>query len=74
MPILSPFRPYDTGRTWSHQEIAEAFDKMSGQQILTFRYYFFIEGVDEYNSDDYMDINKVLKSLDASSSVNTCLS
>ena len=77
VPVVCPSRwsrCYDIGGTWTRHEILEAFKKLEGQQLLELKFCFFVDGVDEYEGDDYTPIVEVLKNLSASPSVKICLS
>ena len=77
VPIVCPFRwqrYHEIGATWTRQELSEAFKKLSEQRLLSLKFCFFVDGVDEYDGEDHTHIINVLKSLDASPSVKICLS
>ena len=77
VPVVCPSRwsrCYDIGGTWTRHEILEAFKKLEGQQLLELKFCFFVDGVDEYEGDDYTHIVEVLENLSASPSVKICLS
>ena len=67
-------RYYEIGGTWTRLELSQVFRKLSQQQLLNLKFCFFIDGVDEYDGDDYRHIIDVLKDLNASPSVKICLS
>ena len=67
-------RYYEIGGTWTRLELSDVFRKLSQQQLLNLKFCFFIDGVDEYDGDDYRHIIDVLKDLNASPSVKICLS
>ena len=77
MPIVCPSRwqrYHEIGGTWTRLELSDAFGKLSQQQLLHLKFCFFIDGVDEYDGEDYKHIIDVLKNLGASPSVKICLS
>ena len=77
VPIVCPSRwkrYYEIGGTWTRLELSEAFRKLSQQQLLHLKFCFFIDGVDEYDGEDYKHIIDVLKNLNSSPSVKICLS
>ena len=77
VPIVCPFRwkrYHEIGATWTRLELLEAFKKLSEQRSLSLKFCFFVDGVDEYDGDDYTHIINVLKSLNSSPSVKICLS
>ncbi len=76
VPMLCPRwkRYYDIGATWTRLELSEAFKKLGRQSSLSLKFAFFVDGVDEYDGEDYMHIIGVLKDLNALPSVKICLS
>ena len=77
VPIVCPFRwkrHHEIGATWSRLELLEAFKELSEQRLLSLKFCFFVDGVDEFDGEDHTDIINVLKSLNASPSVKICLS
>ena len=77
VPLICPsrwIRYHEIGATWSRLEIQEAFKRLSQQQSLNLKFCFFVDGLDEYDGEDYTHIIKVLKDLNASPSVKICLS
>ena len=77
VPIVCPDRwkrYYEIGGTWTRLELSDAFGKLSQQRMLHLKFCFFIDGVDEYDGEDYKHIIDVLKNLNASPSVKICLS
>lgn len=78
-PELVPVCPrwkryYDISASWTRHELSEAFRKLSQQRLLHLKFCFFVDGVDEYDGDDYKHIIDVLKDLNSSPSVKICLS
>lgn len=67
-------RYHEIGGTWTRLELSEAFRKLSQQRLVDLKFCFFIDGVDEYDGEDYKHIIDVLKDLNASPSVKICLS
>ena len=67
-------RCYDIGVPWTRHEILKAFKKLERQQLLKVKFCFFVDGVDEYEGEDYTHLVEVLKSLSASPSAKICLS
>ena len=67
-------RYHEIGGTWARLELSEAFRKLSQQRLVDLKFCFFIDGVDEYDGEDYKHIIDVLKDLNASPSVKICLS
>ena len=67
-------RYHEIGGTWTRLELSEAFSKLSQQRLLHLRFCFFIDGVDEYDGEDYKHIIDVLKTLNASPCVKICVS
>ena len=77
VPIVCPARwerYHEIGGTWTRLELSDAFKKLSQQQLLHLKFCFFIDGVDEYDGEDYKHIIDVLKNLNALPSVKICLS
>lgn len=77
VPVVCPSRwkrYHDIGATWTRRELSEAFGKLSHEQFLDLKFCFFVDGVDEYDGEDYAHIIDVLKNLSASPSVKMCLS
>ena len=77
VPIVFPFRwkrYHEIGATWTRQELSEAFKKLSEQRLLSLKFCFFVDGVDEYDGEDHTHIINVLKNLNTSPSVKICLS
>ncbi|CAF9936018.1 MAG: hypothetical protein ALECFALPRED_006660 [Alectoria fallacina] len=64
----------DIGATWNHRELSEAFRKLGQEQSLNLKFCFFVDGVDEYDGEDYTHVIDVLKNLNASASIKICLS
>ena len=67
-------RYHDIGATWDRRELSEAFRKLGQEQSLNLKFCFFVDGVDEYDGEDYTHIIDILKSLNASASIKMCLS
>ena len=67
-------RYHEIGGTWTRLELSDAFRKLSQQRLLNLKFCFFIDGVDEYDGEDYNHIIDILKNLNASPSVKICLS
>lgn len=67
-------RYHEIGATWSRLELSEAFRNLSQQRLLKLKFCFFVDGVDEYEGEDYTHIIDTLKDLNASPSVKICLS
>ena len=67
-------RYYDIGATWTRLEVAEAIRELSQQRLLSLKFCFFVDGLDEYDGEDSTHIINVLKDLNASPSVKICLS
>ena len=67
-------RYHDIGGTWSRHEVLEALTMLSSQQSWDLRFCFFIDGVDEYDGEDYTPIIDALKKLNSLFSVKICLS
>lgn len=67
-------RYHEIGGTWTRLELSEAFKKLSQQRLLSLKFCFFVDGVDEYDGEDHTHIINVLKDLNASPSVKICLS
>ena len=77
VPIICPSRwkrYHEIGGTWTRLELSDAFRKLSQQRLLHLKFCFFIDGVDEYDGEDYKHIIDVLENLNASPSVKICLS
>lgn len=77
VPIACPSRwrrYYEIGATWTRLELSEAFRTLSHQRFLDLKFCIFVDGVDEYDGEDYTHIIEVLKNLNASPSVKICLS
>ena len=77
VPVVCPSRwqrYHDIGATWKRCELSEAFRKLGQEQSLNLKFCFFVDGVDEYDGEDYTHIIGVLKSLNASASIKTCIS
>ena len=77
VPIACPSRwrrYYEIGATWTRLELSEAFRTLSHQRLLDLKFCIFVDGVDEYDGEDYTHIIEVLKNLNASPSVKICLS
>ena len=77
VPIICPFRwkrYHEIGATWTRLELLEAFKKLSEQRLLSLKFCFFVDGVDEYDGEDHTHVINVLKSLNTSPSVKICLS
>ena len=77
VPVVCPSRwgrYHDIGAAWTRSELAEAFEKLGQQSLVNRKFCFFIDGVDEYDGEDYTRIIRILKDLDASPSVKICLS
>lgn len=77
VPIVCSFRwkrYHEIGGTWTRLELSEAFKNLSEQRLLSLKFCFFVDGVDEYDGEDHTHIINVLKSLNASPSVKICLS
>lgn len=77
VPIVCPSRwkrYHDIGATWNLRELSDAFRKLGQEQSLNLKFCFFVDGVDEYDGEDYTYIIDVLKSLNASASIKMCLS
>ena len=67
-------RYHDIGATWSRRELSEAFRKLGQEQSLNFKFCFFVDGVDEYDGEDYTHVIDVLVNLNPSASIKICLS
>ena len=77
VPTVCPSRwkrYHKIGGTWPRLELSEAFRKLSQQQFLNLKFCFLIDGVDEYDGEDYKHIIDVLKFLNASPFLKICLS
>ena len=77
VPVVCSFRwkrYHEIGGTWTRLELSEAFKNLSEQRLLSLKFCFFVDGVDEYDGEDHTQIIDVLKSLNASPSVKICLS
>ena len=77
VPIVCPSRwkrYHEIGGTWTRLELSDAFRELSQQRLLHLKFCFFIDGVDEYDGEDYKHIIDVLKNFNASPSVKICLS
>lgn len=77
VPIVCPSRwnrYHDIGATWNRRELSEAFRKLGQEQSLNLKFCFFVDGVDEYDGEDYTHIIDVLKTMNASASIKMCLS
>lgn len=77
VPIVCPSRwnrYHDIGATWNRRELSEAFENLGQEQSSSLKFCFFVDGVDEYDGEDYTHIIDVLKNLNASASIKMCLS
>ena len=76
VPVVCPRwkRYYEIGATWTRSELSDAIGKLSQQGPLDLKYCFFIDGVDEYDGEDYTNITDLLKGLSSSSAFKICLS
>lgn len=77
VPIVCPprwKRYHDISVTWTRLETSEAFRKLGQQRSLNLKFCYFIDGVGEYEGEDYTHIIDVLKDLNASPSIRICLS
>ncbi|KAF5591708.1 nacht nucleoside triphosphatase [Fusarium pseudocircinatum] len=63
------------GERWSESELRDAISRISGQKDANFRFCFFIDGLDEYESlnGDHNDFCEYLKTI-SSPYVKICLS
>ena len=67
-------RYYSLEESWSLAELGEAFKRLSQEQLQKRKFCFFIDGVDEYEGDDYEHIIRVLTDLATSPSIKCCVS
>ena len=76
VPVVCPRWKYyyDIGTTWTRSELSEATGKLSQQGPLDQKHCFFIDGVDEYDGEDYTNIMDLLKGLNSSPAIKICLS
>ncbi len=77
VPVICPSRwkrHHDIGATWTRTELSEAFRTLGQQPLVNLKFCFFVDGVDEYDGEDYTHIIRILKDLSASPSVKICLS
>lgn len=66
VPITCPSRwsrYYEIGATWTLFELSEAFRTLSHQRFLDLKFCIFVDGVDEYDGEDYTHFIEVLKNL-----------
>ncbi|RKL39437.1 hypothetical protein BFJ72_g6911 [Fusarium proliferatum] len=63
------------GEKWTESELRDAISRISEQKDVTFRFCFFIDGLDEYESvnGDHSDFCEYLMSI-SSQSIKICLS
>lgn len=65
---------YDThSEPWTSYELIESFDLLSRIPNLSSKFCFFIDGLDEYQGDQF-DLIQTVRRLAASSSIKICLS
>ena len=65
---------YDThSEPWTSHELMESFDLLSRIPNLSSKFCFFIDGLDEYQGDQF-DLIQTVRRLAASSSIKICLS
>ena len=65
---------YDThSEPWTINELIESFDLLSRIPNLSSKFCFFIDGLDEYQGDQF-DLVQTVRRLAASSSIKICLS
>lgn len=77
VPVVCPSRwsrYHDIGATWNRRELSDAFRKLGQEQSLNLKFCFFVDGVDEYDGEDYTQIIDILKNMNASPSIKMCLS
>lgn len=77
IPVLCPSRwkrYHDIGTAWNRVELSDALETLGQQSSLGLKFCFFVDGVDEYDGEDYTLIIDVLKNLNASLSVKVCIS
>lgn len=58
---------------WTRGELFETLEKIAKQTVLSAKFCFFIDGLDEYEGDDF-EVIALLESLTSSSSVKICAS
>ncbi|KAF8857617.1 hypothetical protein BDZ45DRAFT_788025 [Acephala macrosclerotiorum] len=78
IPIACPSRCSmenldETADVWTLQELIGCFEILSKQDLLSAKFCFFVDGLDEYDGED-TDIIKTLQDLIISSKVKICAS
>jgi hypothetical protein len=75
VPILCPDRWKSTSgtTTWSNAELRQAFTVLKGLDYTSSRFYFHVDGLDEYHGDHW-DVISILQDLAAAPNVKLCLS
>ena len=58
---------------WSISKLLAVFDELVKPDLMTTKYCFFIDGIDEYDVD-HLDIIRILQNLARSSNIKVCLS
>jgi hypothetical protein len=75
VPILCPDKWKSTSGTtaWSNAELRQAFTVLKGLDYTSSRFYFHVDGLDEYHGDHW-DVISILQDLAAAPNVKLCLS
>jgi hypothetical protein len=75
VPILCPDKWKSTSGTysWSNAELRQAFTILKGLDYTSGRFYFHVDGLDEYHGDHW-DVINILQDLAAAPNVKLCLS
>jgi hypothetical protein len=75
--ILCPDKWKSTSETqltaWSNAELRQAFTVLKGLDYTSSRFYFHVDGLDEYHGDHW-DVINILQDLAAAPNVKLCLS
>jgi hypothetical protein len=63
----------DDSESWSFDELFNAFDKLAKQTLISTKFCFFIDGLDEYEGN-HTELTRLIKILALSSSIKLCVS
>ena len=66
-------RTQSTSSHWTRAELLKAFSELSHQSSLYKRFFFFIDGLDEYDGD-HLDLVDLVQSFARSKDIKICLS
>ncbi|KAF8847897.1 hypothetical protein BDZ45DRAFT_555664, partial [Acephala macrosclerotiorum] len=65
--------PFELIEPWTRQEIFDAFGRLADQELMSHKFCFFIDGLDEYDGE-HLDLVRLLQRLGKSKNIKLCVS